>query len=59
MTKPWEYHYTRDGHGVLAAVRKMFERGTFLLGEGDALIPVQDAYKAWREANEVAKQIQD
>ncbi len=45
-----EYHYTKQGRGIIDAVCKMFENGTFILGEGDALIPVQDAYKAYRAA---------
>jgi len=45
---PRDYHYTRDGHGIIDAVCKMFERGTFSLGEGDALVPVQEAYQAYK-----------
>lgn len=56
MTKPnvltqFNPHHTRDGRGIVEAVCKMFSRGTFILGEGDALIPVQEAYIAYRKAN--------
>lgn len=44
-------HYTRSGQGIVEAVCRMFARGTFILGEGDALIPVQEAYIAYRKEN--------
>lgn len=42
--KAKDYHYTRDGHGIIDEVCKMFARGTFNLGEGDALVGVQEAF---------------
>lgn len=44
-------HYTRDGQGIIDAVSLMFGRGTFILGEGDVLLPVQEAFIAYRKAN--------
>ena len=48
---PHPYHYTKSGRGIIEAVCRMFRQGTLLLHEGDALLPVQNAYKAYRDAN--------
>ena len=44
------YRYTLSGQGLIEAVCKLFERGTFALGEGDALAPLQKAYVEYRKA---------